>query len=277
MGLQRDGFQIPQTTFPGSRILIVDDEASLRRTLADLFRRLGHDPVEAASGQEALWHLSHQTFDLVLLDLKMPQMDGTEILEEAGDLNANTVFIVLTAYGSLDTAILALRHGAFDYLLKPSPMQEIARVVEAGLAERQKRVRRGDPVNLLERALATLREDKEIRPPETPQRFLRGGELTVDTLKQLVVVRGEEVELTLTEYEMLVYLMRHRERVISAGELVEHLRGYDLDERDARDFLRAHLYRLRHKIECDPSEPIMVVTIRGSGYRFVGGVEASTL
>jgi DNA-binding response OmpR family regulator len=249
-------------------ILIVDDEQATRHTLAGLLRRTGYRTEEAASGREALEHITRQQFDLVILDLKMPEMDGTEVLQAARPLAPNTVFIILTAYGTLDSAMVAMRHGAFDYLLKPSSMQEIIRVVEAGLAQRRQRLAQEDPVALLEKVLEDLKS-KTRRPetPPNPERFLQAPEVSVDTLRRLVVVRGQPVDLTPTEYDILVYLLRHQEQVVSSRELVAHLRGCELDERDARVVLRAHMHRLRHKLERDPARPRLICTVRGTGYR----------
>jgi DNA-binding response OmpR family regulator len=254
-------------TFADAHILVVDDEWAMRRTLADLFESKGHRVVEAASGPEALEHIGRQHFDLVILDLKMPEMNGTEVLREARSLTPDTVFIILTAYGTLESAIAAVRHGAFDYLLKPSPIEEIARVVEAGLTERQRRMSHRDPVVLLEQALSALKT--AARVPETPpaaERFLDAADITVDMLRQLVVVHGQPLDLTPTEFDILVYLMRHQDRVVSCRELVAHLRGYDLDERDARILVRSHIRRLRHKVEHDPARPCLIRTVRGKGY-----------
>jgi DNA-binding response OmpR family regulator len=249
-------------------ILIVDDEQATRHTLAGLLRRTGYRAEEAASGREALEHITRQRFDLVILDLKMPEMDGTEVLRAARPLASDTVFIILTAYGTLDSAMVAIRHGAFDYLLKPSSVQEIIRVVEAGLAQRRQRLAPEDPVTLLERALEGLKSGaRETETAPSPERFLQAPEVNVDTLRRLVVVRDQLVELTPTEYDILVYLMRHREQVVSSRELVAHLRGYELDERDARVVLRAHMHRLRHKLERDPARPRLICTVRGTGYR----------
>ena len=257
----------------GATILIVDDDRATRYTLASLLRRAGYRAEEAASGREALECITRQQFDLVILDLNMPEMDGTEVLQAARPLAPDTVFVILTAYGTLDSAMVAIRHGAFDYLLKPSPMQEIVRVVEAGLAQRRQRLAQENPVALLERALDSLKSRGE-EPATTPdsQRFLQAPDISVDTLRRLVVVRGQPVELTTTEFDILVYLLRHRERVVSSHELVAHLRDCELDERDARVVLRAHMHRLRHKLERDPAHPSLICTVRGSGYRIADGM-----
>lgn len=256
--------------FPDAHILVVDDESATRHTLADLFTRMGYQAAEAASGPAALELIARRRFDLVILDLNMPEMDGSEVLKAARPLAPDTVFIILTAYGTLDSAIVAIRHGAFDYLLKPSPVKEIVRAVEAGLVERQRRLSREEPVALLERALDSLKAAQRLPAPSTAERFLQTTDLTVDTLRRLAVVRGQPVELTTTEFDILAYLLHHRDRVVSCRELAAHLRGYDMDERDARVFLRAHIHRLRHKIERDPAHPTLIRAVRGSGYILEG-------
>jgi len=254
-------------SFPGARILVVDDEPSIRRTLTHLFTRMGYQAAQAASGQEALEQIAQARFDLVILDIKMPDMDGTEVLKAARPIAPDTVFILLTAHGALDSAIVAIRHGAFDYLLKPSPVQEIVRAVEVGLAERQRRLGHEEPVALLERAIISLKtaaERQETIP--SAERFLQTPDVTVDTLRRLAVVRGQPVALTPTEFEILTYLLRHQDRIVSCRELVAHMHGCELDERDARPLLRAHIHRLRRKLERDPGNPQTIRTVRGSGY-----------
>jgi DNA-binding response OmpR family regulator len=249
--------------------MVVDDDRAIRRTLTELFRHLGYDATEAATGRAALDQIGSELFDLVVLDLKLPHMDGTEVLQQACRMCPDTVFIILTGYGSLDSAIVAIRHGAFDYLLKPSSTDEISRAVEAGLTERRRRLRHDEPVELLERALATLRDSPErAQTPTEADRFLQVADVTVDSLRHLVVVRGKPIELTPTEFDILVHLMRNRDKVVSCSELALHVRGYELDERDARVLLRTHIHRLRHKLQPDPEDPPMVVTVRGSGYAF---------
>ena len=256
-----------QPSLASARILVVDDENSIRTALGRLFTRLGHQVSEAASGPEALSHLARESFDLVILDLKMPQMEGTEVLQAAQAVAPDTVFIILTAYGTLDSAIIGVRHGAFDYLLKPSPVEDIVRAVESGLAERQRRLQREDPLTMLEQALATIKATPQ--PPETApkkERFLQVHSITLDTLRRLVVVGDDPISLTATEFDILAYLLRYRNRVVSCSELVSSIRGYDLDEQDARALLRSHIHRLRHKIEVDPTHPQTIRTVRGSGY-----------
>jgi two-component system OmpR family response regulator len=120
---------------------------------------------------------------------------------------------------------------------------------------------------LLERALTSLKVAGERQGTiSSAERFLQAHDVTVDTLRRLAVVRGQPVDLTPTEFEILTYLMRHQDRIVSCREIVAHVHGYELDERDARPLLRAHIHRLRRKLERTPDAPSLIRTVRGSGY-----------
>jgi len=257
------------TAFPDAHILVVDDERTMRRSLTEIFERVGYRTSAAASGQKALQYISERDIDVVILDLKMAGMDGTDVLRTARPIAPDTMFIILTAYGTLDSAIIGIRHGAFDYLLKPSPMKEIIHTVESSLAERQRRMDQNNPIALLEQALIDLKgETQRETRTSTTERFLQAPGITLDTSRHLVVVRGDPVELTPTEFDILTYMMRHQNQVISCREIVAQIRGHDLDERDARTLLRSHIHRLRQKTELNPSEPALIKVVRGRGYLF---------
>lgn len=260
-----------QTSFPGARVLIVDDEASLRHTLEDLFARVGYQADSVGSGSKALEILRDRAMDVVLLDLKMPEMEGTEVLQKARSFasDGDTIFIIMTAYGTMESAITGIRHGASDYLLKPSSLETIVRTVERGLAKRQEqRQRMQDPIQMLESALAKLKEaPKPAVPPEA--RFLRAAGLLVDKEKHLVLRDNDPVHLTPTEFDVLVCLMQNRNRVVTPVEIVEYLRGYKLDEDEASSYIRSHIYRLRRKIEVGSEDCEYIRTVRGRGYSFV--------
>ncbi len=276
-----------KTSFSGARVLIVDDEDTLRYTLRDLFRRVGYDATCVASGLEALALIREQTFDVILLDLKMPGMDGVELLERARPHATDTIFIIMTAYGTLDSAIVGIRQGAYDYLLKPSSLKTLLNTVEAGLLEREEERQRhhaDDPIDLLERALNNLKQEpdpattadpsKEGTVPQSAPadaerpRFLRAADLLVDLQKNLVLLNNTPVHLTKTEYDILIYLMQHRNRVVTPETIVRQLRDYKAGRKEASAFLRSHIHRLRGKIEPDPANPKFVKTVRGRGYRF---------
>lgn len=262
-----------QTAFPGARVLVVDDEKTLRHTLSGLLQRVGYEAETATSGKEALHYLAKHSYDVVLLDLKMPEMDGTEVLKRTHRDGDGPIFIVMTAYGTLESAILGIRCGAHDYLLKPSSIDTILNTIEAGLAKREEQRQRqqdNDPIDLLERALANLKQRSEPSEsePEQDDRFLNAPGIFVDLKKHLVLIRDEPAHLTKTEFNLLIYLMQHPNEVLSPAQIVEHLRGYEMDKQEASTFLRSHIHRLRQKIEPDPSQPRLIQTVRGRGYRF---------
>ncbi len=265
-----------KTAFPDARVLVVDDEDALRHTLTDLFCRVGFDASSVGSGTEALTRLQQETFDVVLLDLRIPDMDGTVVLQKARPHAEDTVFIIITAYGTLESAIVGIREGAYDYLLKPCSIEQVLQAVEAGLTERTQRraAQKDDPVSLLERALTTLKQASQPAHSKTPAsqsgeaRFLRAAGILLDVKKQLALVDNAPLELTPTEWEILSYLMRHQESVVSPAELARYLHAHEMDEREASKAIRTHIYRLRHKLEPRLNGPQPIQTVRGRGYCF---------
>ncbi|MBN1259543.1 MAG: response regulator transcription factor [Anaerolineae bacterium] len=265
------------TAFPGARILVVDDERNLRTTLTELFNRVGYRSFAAASGVEALRYLVNpeQIFDVVLLDLKMPGMAGTEVLERAREQTPETIYIIMTAYGTLESAITGIRNGAYDYLLKPSPIKTIFQTVEESLVRREEQRRRlqtDNPIQLLERALANLKQTSTppaAAEPENPPRFLTAPGIVIDTQRHLVLVEGDPVHLTVTEFELLIYFMQNQNRALSLSELAHQLRGYEIDEQEASTLLRSHVHRLREKLHDRAAGHPFIRTVRGKGYCFM--------
>jgi len=191
-----------------SRILVVDDERTARLSLAEILRLEGYEVVAVEGGEEAILFLKAQEFDLVLCDLKMPDVDGLQVLDVCREFRPATEFILLTAYGTLDTAVEALRHGASDYLL-----------------------------------------DRRTASQD-----------------------GQALSLTPTEFQLLAYLMTANGSPVTAEELVVHVQGYRVGPEEARALMRVHVSRLRQKVEVDPAEPRIILTVRGVGYAF-GGAE----
>ncbi len=255
-------------------ILVVDDEAATRFSLAELLRMHGYHVATAASGEEALALLSGGTpVDLMLLDIKMPGISGLEVIEAVSKQFPGIVVILLTAFGTLDTAIHALRHGAHDYLLKPCPIPDILQSVRKGLARRQQERQRQQLVQQLRRTLVELTETgAEASPPPQPaavpdaERFLRVRDLVLDRQKHEVLLNGRPLDLTPTEFEILACLMGTPDRVWSPQEIVTCAQGYETDPWSARAIVRVHVRRLRKKVEADPADPQYILNVRGVGY-----------
>ncbi len=263
---------MPETRSP--RILVVDDEATTRISLAELLRLEGYDVTIAASGEEALDIITRNPpFDLMVLDIKMPGMDGLQLTEAVQQRSRDTVIILLTAFGTLETAIQALRRGAHDYLLKPCPIPQILESVRKGLNKRYQEHQRRELVSRLEQTLSELRAiEKSDSPPPPPsptaERYLEVQDVRLDRERHLVWVRNRSVDLTPTEFKLLSYLMEHADQVCSPQQLVRQAQGYETDPWGARAIVRVHIRRLRRKLEPDPTHPRYIVNMRGVGYTF---------
>jgi len=254
-----------------ANILVVDDEPAARLSLAELLSLEGYEVSAVASGEEAVGLLSERSFDLAIVDLKMPGMDGLEVVDVLQRQSADTVIIMLTAHGTLETAVQAMRQGAHDYLLKPANVNEIMASVKAGLDKRRRELRRRELLSLMQHTLAAITDETPMPPTEPPlvtDRFLQVREVLVDQQKHLATLRGEALDLTPTEFKLLVYMLSHPDRVLSPQELVREVQGYEADHWEARSIIRVHIRRLRQKLEPDPANPVYITTVRGAGYMF---------
>jgi DNA-binding response OmpR family regulator len=254
-----------------ANIMVVDDEPAARLSLAELLSLEGYEVSVAASGEEAIELLSEGPFDLAIVDLKMPGMDGLDVIEVLQDESSDTVIIMLTAHGTLETAVQAMRKGAHDYLLKPANVNEIMQSVKAGLDKRRRELRRRELLSLMQHTLAAIADETPLPPAEAPvvsDRFLQVREVLVDQQKHLATLRGVPLELTPTEFKLLIYLLSNPDRVLSPQELVQEVQGYEADHWEARSIIRVHIRRLRQKLEPDPANPVYIITVRGAGYMF---------
>lgn len=263
---------MPETRTP--RILVVDDEATTRISLAELLRLEGYDVSIAASGEDALEVIDRNPpFDLMVLDIKMPGMDGLQLTEAVQRRSPDTVIILLTAFGTLETAIQALRRGAHDYLLKPCPVSQILESVRKGLSKRYQERQRKELVSRLEQTLSELRaiEQPDVAvalPASSVERYLEVQDVRLDRERHQVWIGDRPVDLTPTEFKLLSYLMERADQVCSPQQLVRQAQGYETDPWGARAIVRVHIRRLRRKLEPDPARPRYIVNVRGVGYTF---------
>ncbi|MGD1995632.1 MAG: response regulator transcription factor [Anaerolineae bacterium] len=256
------------------RVLIVDDELAIRLTVREILRRDGYDAVAVADGEEALELVKLRRFDLALIDLVMPGIDGVELMTRLREVVPHMVLIVLTARGSMETAIEALRLGAHDYLTKPCDDELLRRCVETGLTRREEELRRRQLIGTLSAAARELagEEDLETAPPESTEEAIRLEDLTIDVGGHTATLRGRILNLTPTEFDLLVVLARNVGSALSHGELVQAIRGYEAEEWEAREIVRYHIHGLRAKL----GEADYVKTVRGIGYRLVVPEEQGT-
>ena len=224
-----------------TRILLVDDEQSIQTLLSYPLRKDGYHVTSAQDGREALQRFEEARFDLVILDLMLPKLDGVEVCRELRS-RSQVPIIMLTAKGSETDKVAGLEVGADDYITKPFSMREFRSRVKAAL--RRSRMG-GEP-------------DEE----ET----IDHGELKIDFGRRMVTLREEEIKVTYVEFEILGALARSPGRVLSRETLLEHVWG-DSEYRDPRT-VDVHIRHLREKLESDPKDPEFLFTVRGVGYRF---------
>jgi DNA-binding response OmpR family regulator len=225
-----------------ARILLVDDEQSIQTLLSYPLRKDGYHVTSALDGHEALRRFEEGRFDLVILDLMLPQMGGVEVCRQLRS-RSQVPIIMLTAKGSETDKVAGLEVGADDYITKPFSMREFRSRVKAAL--RRSRMGGGE-------AAATG--------------AIESGKLTIDFDRRMVTLGDEEVKVTYVEFEILGALARSPGRVLTRETLLEHVWG-DSDYRDPRT-VDVHIRHLREKLEQDPKEPEYLFTVRGVGYRF---------
>jgi two-component system, OmpR family, response regulator RegX3 len=223
-----------------TRILVVEDEESFRDALSYMLRKEGFEVVLADTGPAALEEFDRHGADLVLLDLMLPGLPGTEVCR-ALRARSNVPVIMLTAKDSEVDKVVGLELGADDYVTKPYSTRELLARIRAVLR------RRGEPEDL---APATV----------------EAGPVRLDVDRHVVSVAGEEVAMPLKEFELLELLLRNAGRVLTRGQLIDRVWGSDYVG-DTKT-LDVHVKRLRAKVEDDPSNPRRIVTIRGLGYKY---------
>ncbi|GEP48730.1 response regulator transcription factor [Microbacterium saccharophilum] len=224
-----------------TRVLIVEDEPDLAEPLAYLLRREGFEVDIAEDGPSALDAFATRGADIVLLDLMLPGMPGTEVCRVIRS-TSTTPIIMLTAKDSEVDIVVGLELGADDYVTKPYSSRE-----------------------LLARMRAVLRR-ADTAETDVSERVLEGGRVTIDIDRHTVAVDGREIAMPLKEFELLEVLVRNAGRVLTRGQLIDRVWGTDYFG-DTKT-LDVHIKRIRSRIEENPSEPVMLLTVRGLGYRF---------
>jgi DNA-binding response OmpR family regulator len=237
-----------------SNILVVDDEAVARQSLTDILRLEGYNVAAVPNGQAAIEHVRANPVDLMVVDLRMPGIGGLEVVQVVNQVSPETEVILLTAYGSTDTAIQALRLRIHDYLLKPASPAQILQSVKKGLARRSTKLRvKSGSVDIAEM-------DDAIK-----EFTLKDGTI-VDLARRQIRCKGKIEHLTPAEGRLLQILMKNEGKVFSHRELVLLVQGYDTSQREAPEILRPLVSRLRHKLERFPALSERVTSVRGTGY-----------
>lgn len=227
-----------------AHILLVEDEDSISKPLAFLLEREGYQVTVVADGNDAVRTFAAEGADLVLLDLMLPGLPGTEVCREIRHRSQVPV-VMLTAKDSEIDIVVGLELGADDYITKPYSTRELLARVRAAL-------RRSAP------------KDESVE--DLDDGALEEHEIRLDTERHSVTVRGEEISMPLREFELLELLMRHSGRVLTRGQLIDRVWGSDYYG-DTKT-LDVHVKRVRARIEEEPSQPKLISTVRGVGYRF---------
>jgi DNA-binding response OmpR family regulator len=232
------------------RTLVVDDEEKIRFFLTETLERSGHIVTAVGSGEAALDRLQDTAFDLAILDLKLGgPIDGQRVLEAIRWRWPSTVVIMLTAHGTLESAVDAIQEGVDGYLLKPVRPSEVRQAVEEALYRRQKVV--------------------EAEQQATGDHILQRGPFRVDLERHEATFEGRSLDLSPRDFTLLVHLMQNAPQVIGPKELVRVVRQYEPEHmHEAREIIKWYIHRLRKKIEPDPSNPRYILNVRGVGYRF---------
>ena len=273
-----------------ANVLIVDDEGAIRYSISRTLQRVGYQVSQAADGEQALASLRQSSFDVILTDIRMPGLTGTELLRRIREHAQDAIVIMMTGYASMETAIESLRLGAHDYLVKPCSSEELRASVARGVKNAGTHRRRHGLLEALRGNLNELihanvdlspnplddSEPDELdvviddgEPSAGPSigKNLQLGPLTIYPGRYQIEVNDRPVDLTPTEFDLLLYLAAHRERVVPCSELVREVRGNRLGEEAARDVIRPHISNLRRKLRQHDADVQLVDNVRGVGYR----------
>jgi DNA-binding response OmpR family regulator len=231
-------------------LLIAEDQTDIRDLLVMNLRSAGYEVTAVADGLAALASQTAQARDLLILDLMMPGMDGLEVCKALRARGCTTPILMLTAKSTELDRVLGLELGADDYLTKPFSLAELLARVKALL-------RRAD---LLRDAQAQAQAQAQAAP-----RVLRNGDLEIQPTKRQVIYRGELLDFTALEFDLLLHFAQHPGHVFSRGQLLNAVWGYTHDGYEHT--VTTHINRLRAKLEADPMRPQLILTVRGAGYK----------
>ena len=231
-----------------ARVLVVEDDATVSEVISAYLDRAGHDCRVAVNGFAAEQEWEQWRPDLVVLDVMLPGLSGLEVLRRRRTDGDATPVVMLSARGEEEDRVVGLEFGADDYLVKPfSPRELVLRI--HGL----------------------LRRDQRLRSDSLLPRSVSRGDLVIDVPGRVVTQAGRSLELTKREFDLISYLVCYPGQVFTKPELLRRVWGWDFGDTST---VTVHIRRLREKIERDPSDPRLILTVRGVGYRFTDDVSS---
>jgi DNA-binding response OmpR family regulator len=222
-------------------ILVIDDDPTVREVVGRYLARAGYQVSASADGEEGLRSAAVRPPDLVVLDLMLPGRSGLEICRELRS-SGNTPVIMLTALGEEEDRVVGLEHGADDYVTKPFSPREL--VLRVG---------------------SVLRRSRDVARPAIATPTMVDGDLRLDPAARRAVLAGRELTLTVREFDLLAFLVRHPGRAFSRAELLDRVWGWSFGDQST---VTVHVRRLREKVEVDPTMPRRISTVWGVGYRY---------
>lgn len=260
-------------------VLLIDDEANIRVTLTRILQKAGCNVTHASSGSEALQLISGNLFDLVYLDLRLPDINGIDMLREIRRTNQLLPVIVLTGYGSISSAVEALHLEATDYLLKPIDpgvlVDRTTSILRRIKVDRRKKEIH-EQIAQLQAELATLESEIELPAQQTSQgisktsldsRFIKAGPFTLDLQTRRINLNSEAIDIPPASFDYFVVLARHAPGVVRYQDLVSEAQGFSAEYAEAQSLTRYHIHILRQSIEADPKFPKFILNSRGIGYQ----------
>lgn len=259
-------------------ILIIDDEATLRQTLARILQQAGFEVSTAESGDQGISFLKTTNFDLVFMDIRMPGIAGLDALKIIHTSHPNLPVVLFTAQPDLNSAVEALRNGATDYLLKPLKPQAIIERAQSILAGQKKEKRKRElaaQIEALQTELKILENGGDLQTNTTQplttgtDRFLKRGALVLDLHTRRLVINEQSINIPPTSFDYLLVLARHSPNIVNYQTLVVEAQGYQAEAREAQELTKWHIHQLRQAIEEDAHAPSILINVRGAGYRLV--------
>jgi len=265
---------------PLGKVLIIDDEPALRQTLARILQQADIEATTVENGEQGLAYIRASRFDLVYLDIRLPDLTGLEVLDIIRVRNPGLPVVLFTAQPDLNSAVEALRRGATDYLLKPLKPELIIEKTKKILLTQHKERRKREIAMQIEALQAELKklesqEDADtnvqelIHSPIASERYIKRGSLVLDVQTRRLTIGEQIITLPPTSFDFLAVLARHAPDVVDYQTLVAEAQGYKTEAREAQELTKWHVHHIRQAIEQDARNPAYLFNVRGIGYRLV--------
>ena len=248
------------------RLLIVDDEPIISSSLKRAFSLMNYDVTTAMDGQQALEFLEDQRFDLMVLDLQMPGIHGTEVMRLARQRDRTILIVVLTGTATLESAIEAIRADAANFLLKPVGVNEVVQAVEDAFQSYSEEQQRQRVMEMLVSITEPFRNSVNPESLLSSENGYINVELNMVQRNVHLPDRNETIPLTEGEATVLQVFLNTPRQVLACRDLARLAFDYDMEEIEAQTLVRPYIFRLRQKLENDPTQPRLIRTIRGRGY-----------